>query len=77
MRRAIRCFEINSGFFAGCCERSGKNQLSIASFTPATASAIIGRERAQDLDDELRDLLLHSGFMSEDESHRLLKEIRG
>lgn len=38
---------------------------------------IIGRERAQDLDDDLRDLLVHSGFMSEDESHRLLKEIRG
>jgi hypothetical protein len=45
--------------------------------TIAGMAEIIGRERAQDLDDDLRDLLVHSGFMSEDESHRLLKEIRG
>jgi amino acid adenylation domain-containing protein len=45
--------------------------------TIARMAEIIGRERAQDLDDDLRDLLVHSGYMSEDENHRLLKEVGG
>ncbi|MGH8772767.1 MAG: phosphopantetheine-binding protein, partial [Burkholderiales bacterium] len=38
---------------------------------------IIGRERAQDFDDDLGDLFIQSGFMSEDETYRLLKEVDG
>ncbi|MGH8719753.1 MAG: non-ribosomal peptide synthetase, partial [Burkholderiales bacterium] len=38
---------------------------------------IIGRERAQDCDDDLGDLFIQSGFMSEDETYRLLKEVDG